>query len=99
MRSSERWRNLAGVFGCTRGTRAEFRRGGPWGLSGLSAHGAKLLILTICCDDSIRSLLRARHAITYPSWDDQDGRMFHGNFWSHIEMDLNRVSLWKRSNC
>jgi len=62
-------------------------------------HGAKLLILTICCDDSIRSLLRARHAITYPSWDDQDGRMFHGNFWSHIEMDLNRVSLWKRSNC
>jgi hypothetical protein len=51
-------------------------------------HDAGLLILMICCDDSTRSLLRARHAITYPGWDDQGGRMFHGNFWSHIEMDL-----------
>jgi hypothetical protein len=51
-------------------------------------HGAKYLIFYIWGDDHIRSLLRCRHAIIYPRWDDQGGRMFHNNFWPNLEMDL-----------
>jgi len=51
-------------------------------------HGAKYLIFYIWGDDHIRSLLRCRHALIYPWWDDQGGRMFHNNFWPNLEMDL-----------
>jgi len=51
-------------------------------------HGAEYLIFYIWGDDHIRSLLRCRHAITYRGWKPQGGRMFHGNFWSNLEMDL-----------
>ncbi len=51
-------------------------------------HGAKYVILYICCDDATRSLLRARYASIYAWFSDQGGRRFHGNFTSHVEMDL-----------
>lgn len=51
-------------------------------------HGAEYLILYIWGDDHIRSLLRCRHALIYPVWDHQRGRMFHNNFWPNLELDL-----------
>jgi len=51
-------------------------------------HGAEYVILYVWGDDHIRSLLRCRHAITNRFWDHEGGSMFHGNFWSHMEMDL-----------
>jgi hypothetical protein len=61
-------------------------------------HGAKHLIFYIWGDDHIRSLLRCRHAIIYPKWDDQGGRMFHNNFWCNLEMDLGTGRLVERRN-
>jgi hypothetical protein len=51
-------------------------------------HGAEYLIFYVWGDDHIRSLLRCRHAIIYPKWDDQGGRMLHNNFWPNVELDL-----------
>src|SRR5262249_43636014 len=56
-------------------------------------HGAQLIILTICCDDSTRSLVRSRLATLYPGWDNQGGRMFHANFGANVEMDLKSGNL------
>jgi hypothetical protein len=50
-------------------------------------HGAEYLVLYLWGDDHIRSLLRCRRTILYTNWDDQGGRMFHGNFWPNVEMD------------
>jgi hypothetical protein len=63
-----------------------------------SAHGAEYVMLYIWGDDHIRSLLRCRHAITNRVWNHQGGSMFHGNFWSHIEMDLDSGRLVEREN-
>ena len=60
--------------------------------------GAKYVILYIWGDDHCRSLMRCRHAVTYPWWDDQQGRMFHGNFWAHLEMDLDTGVLVEKEN-
>jgi lysophospholipase L1-like esterase len=51
-------------------------------------HAAKYVILTICCDDSTRSLLRYRRALFFAGWPEYGGTTFHGNFWSNLEMDL-----------
>jgi len=54
---------------------------------------AEYVMLYIWGDDHIRSLLRCRYMLT-ASWNrsqsDKEGRgrMFHGNFWSNIEMNL-----------
>jgi hypothetical protein len=61
-------------------------------------HGAKYLIFYIWGDDHIRSLLRCRHAIIYPKWDDRGGRMFHNNFWPNLEMDLDTGQLTEKEN-
>jgi hypothetical protein len=61
-------------------------------------HGAKYLIFYIWGDDHIRSLLRCRHAIIYPKWDDQGGRMFHNNFWPNLEMDLDTGQWVEKEN-
>ncbi|MGA2631097.1 MAG: hypothetical protein ABSG54_12895 [Terriglobia bacterium] len=61
-------------------------------------HGAEYLILYLWGDDHIRSLLRCRHAITYKVWDHQGGRMFHGNFWPHMEMDLKTGRFVEKEN-
>jgi hypothetical protein len=55
--------------------------------------GAEYVMLYIWGDDHVRSLLRCRYMLT-ASWNrNQDakegaGRMFHGNFWSNLEMNL-----------
>ena len=53
-------------------------------------HGAEYLILTICCDDSTRSLYRSRWAAIYPWFRGEAERLhlFHANFWSNVEMDI-----------
>jgi hypothetical protein len=61
-------------------------------------HAAKYLIFYIWGDDHIRSLLRCRHAIIYPRWDDHGGRMFHNNFWCNLEMDLGTGRLVEKKN-
>ena len=61
-------------------------------------HGAEYLTLYLWGDDHIRSLLRCRHAITYKVWNHQGGRMFHGNFWPHVEMDLETGNFVEREN-
>jgi hypothetical protein len=60
--------------------------------------GAPYVMLYIWGDDHIRSLLRCRYMLI-SSWNrSQDnkegkGRMFHGNFWSNIEMNLDTGEL------
>ena len=55
--------------------------------------GADYVMLYIWGDDHMRSLLRCRYMLT-ASWNrsqnDKEGmgQMFHGNFWSNIEMNL-----------
>jgi len=61
-------------------------------------HGAEYLIFYIWGDDHIRSLLRCRHAIIYPKWDDQGGRMFHNNFWPNVELDLASGKFVEKEN-
>ena len=61
-------------------------------------HGAKYLIFYVWGDDHIRSLLRCRHALIYPWWDDQGGRMFHNNFWPHLELDLQTGQFVEKEN-
>ncbi len=63
-----------------------------------TASAAPNLIFYIWGDDHIRSLLRCRHAIIYPQWDHQNGRMFHNNFWPNVEMDLNTGQFVEREN-
>ncbi len=53
-----------------------------------SDHGVEYIMLYLWGDDHIRSLLRCRHAIINRFWNHQGGAMFHGNFWSHLEIDL-----------
>jgi hypothetical protein len=61
-------------------------------------HGAEYLIFYIYGDDHIRSLLRSRHAMTASFWNDQGGSMFHGNFWPHLEMDLETGRFVEKEN-
>jgi hypothetical protein len=66
-------------------------------------HGAKYVILYIWGDDHIRSLLRCRYMLI-KGWNQQTnrtegtGRMFHGNFWSNIEIDLETGKLEEKEN-
>lgn len=53
-----------------------------------SDRGARYVILYVWGDDHCRSVMRCRHAATHRVWDDQNGRMFHGNFWANVELDL-----------
>ena len=66
-------------------------------------HTAKNIILYIWGDDHIRSLLRCRYMLT-KGWNQQTnraegtGRMFHGNFWSNIEINLETGKLAEKDN-
>jgi len=68
-----------------------------------TANGADYVMLYIWGDDHIRSLLRCRYMLT-ASWNrGQDnkeglGRMFHGNFWSNIEMNLESGTLEEKNS-
>jgi len=64
---------------------------------------AKHVILYIWGDDHIRSLLRCRYMLI-TGWNRQMnrteglGRMFHGNFWSNVEMNLQTGELEEKEN-
>jgi len=65
--------------------------------------GAKYVILYIWGDDHIRSLLRCRYMLI-KGWNQKTnrtegtGRMFHGNFWSNVEIDLQTGKLEEKEN-
>ncbi len=63
-----------------------------------SELGAKYVILYIWGDDHCRSLMRCRHAVIHPWFNSQRGRLFHGNFWAHVEMDLDSGKLVEKEN-
>jgi hypothetical protein len=63
-----------------------------------TGHAADYLIFYIWGDDHIRSLLRCRHAIIYKRWSHRGGAMFHANFWSHLEMNLETGRLEEKEN-
>jgi hypothetical protein len=66
-------------------------------------HDAKYIILYIWGDDHIRSLLRCRYMLI-KGWNQQTnrtegiGRMFHGNFWSNVEMDFETGKLVEKDS-
>tara|TARA_R110000868_G_C10673532_1_gene746846 strand:- start:35 stop:820 length:786 start_codon:yes stop_codon:yes gene_type:complete len=49
-------------------------------------------------DDYVRSVFRCRYASYYTRWNDYGGYMFHGNFWSNIEMDTHIGKLVEKEN-
>jgi hypothetical protein len=49
--------------------------------------GAKYILLYNFGDDHQRSVMRCRHAVTYPYWNCNAGRPLHGNFWANLEID------------
>ena len=63
-----------------------------------SPDAAEYVLLYIWGDDHHRSLLRCRHALTCRSWNHADGRMFHGNFWANLEMDLQSGEFVERDS-
>jgi hypothetical protein len=63
-----------------------------------TSHSAQYVIFYIWGDDHIRSLLRCRHAIIYPRWNDRGGAMFHANFWTHVEMNFSTGEFEERPN-
>lgn len=66
-------------------------------------HGAEHVILYIWGDDHIRSLLRCRYMLT-KGWSERTnrtegvGKMFHGNFWAHVEINLKTGKLEEKEN-
>jgi len=66
-------------------------------------RSAKYIILYIWGDDHIRSLLRCRYMLI-KGWNQQQnqregtGRMFHGNFWSNVEIDLETGKLEEKQS-
>jgi len=66
-------------------------------------NDAKYIILYIWGDDHIRSLLRCRYMLI-KGWNQQTnrtegiGKMFHGNFWSNVEMDFATGKLVEKDN-
>ncbi len=68
-----------------------------------SNNGAEYLMLYIWGDDHMRSLLRCRYMLT-ASWNrtqnknEGKGRMFHGNFWSNVEMNLATGTLEEKDS-
>jgi len=63
-----------------------------------SDNQAEYVILYMWGDDYVRSVFRCRYATYYKSWDSYGGYMFHGNFWSNIEMDMNTGKLVEEEN-
>lgn len=59
---------------------------------------SKYVILYMWGDDYVRSVFRCRYATYYKHWNDYGGYMFHGNFWSNIEMDLDTGKLVEKEN-
>ena len=64
----------------------------------VSDLGTRYVILYIWGDDHCRSVMRSRHAVTHRVWDDQNGYLFHGNFWANLEMDLETGAFVERDS-
>lgn len=60
--------------------------------------GSRYVILYMWGDDYVRSVFRCRYATYYTEWDDYGGYLFHGNFWSNIEMDMETGQLVEKEN-
>ncbi len=60
--------------------------------------GAEYVILYIWGDDHFRSLMRCRHATTKAWLKNREIQMFHGNFWAHLEMDLDSGKFVEKEN-
>jgi hypothetical protein len=63
-----------------------------------TGNQAEYVILYMWGDDYVRSVFRCRYATYYKSWDDHGGTMFHGNFWSNLEMDPETGELVEKEN-
>ena len=66
-----------------------------------SADGAEYVILYIWGDDHLRSLLRCRHVLSmgwHRAHRRQGGRMFHGNFWPNLEINLENGQFVERDS-
>ena len=63
-----------------------------------SGQGASYVMLFIWGDDHMRSVMRCRYAVIYPWWNCAEGKPFHANFWSNIEMDLAARRFVERAN-
>ncbi len=68
-----------------------------------TANAAENIVFYIWGDDHIRSLLRCRYMLIRDWMKEQEkteekGKMFHGNFWSNIEMDLDKGVLVEKKN-
>lgn len=61
-------------------------------------NSAEYLILYMWGDDYFRSVLRCRYILYHTIWDNAGGDMFHGNFWSNIEMDLQAGKLVEKDS-
>ncbi len=66
-----------------------------------SDASADNIIFYIWGDDHVRSVLRCRHVFSL-GWHRQHrllgGRMFHGNFWANLEMDLDSGQFQEKAN-
>jgi hypothetical protein len=61
-------------------------------------NDSRYVILYMWGDDYVRSVFRCRYVTYYTTWNDYGGYMFHGNFWSNIEMDLDNGKLVEKEN-
>ena len=59
---------------------------------------AEYIILYIWGDDHVRSLLRCRHAFFYKWWNNKGGRLFHNNFWAHVDINLDTGQITEHEN-
>jgi hypothetical protein len=59
---------------------------------------SRYVILYMWGDDYVRSVFRCRYVTYYTKWNDYGGYMFHGNFWSNVEMDLDAGKLTEKEN-
>ncbi len=68
-----------------------------------SKNAAEYVIFYIWGDDHLRSLLRCRYML-FKEWTNTMsqregiGKMFHNNFWSNIEMDMEKGVLVEKKN-
>ncbi len=63
-----------------------------------TANAARYLILYMWGDDYFRSVLRSRYVLFSRGWKADFNLMFHGNFWSNIEMDLATGTLVEKDS-
>ena len=63
-------------------------------------RGADYVILYVWGDDPTRSLMRARWPVVYPVFGAivRSFRLFHGNPWAHVELDLETGEFVEKPN-